>query len=153
MGQAGTYILVLYVGRKAEIKIGRLGDFNLASGYYLYAGSARGPGGLKARLRHHLRERKQLRWHIDYLLRAARVVEIWKVFSPRKLECLWAQTLLKMAGAKIPISGFGSSDCDCPTHLIYFASLPSFSTFASQLEDSGVEPCPVREMLGGPDHG
>lgn len=153
MGQPGTYILVLHVGREAQMNIGRLGNLNLASGYYLYAGSARGPGGLKARLRHHLRERKQLRWHIDYLRRAARVVEIWTAFSLQKLECLWAQTLLRTPGAEIRISGFGSSDCDCPTHLIYFASLPSFSTFDSQLQASGFGPSLHREMLGGPDQG
>jgi len=150
MEQTGTYILVLHVGQETETSIGRLGTFNFPSGYYLYAGSARGPGGLKARLARHLRERKQSRWHIDYLLREARVVEIWKASSPQKLECLWAQALLRMPGARIPVYGFGSSDCGCPAHLIYFTSLLSFHTFARQLEALGAGPPVHREV---PDQG
>ncbi len=143
---AGTYILVLHVNRETEISIGRLGTFHLPTGYYLYVGSARGPGGLTARLARHLRERKRSRWHIDYLLREARVVEIWTASSPEKLECLWAQALLRMPDARIPVSGFGSSDCVCPTHLVYSISPPSFHTLASQLHALGVAPTLHREM-------
>jgi Uri superfamily endonuclease len=146
MGQAGTYMLVLHVGQETEISIGRLGTFNFPSGYYLYAGSARGPGGVEARLARHLRERKQSRWHIDYLLREARVVEIWKISSRQKLECLWTQALLRTPDARIPVSGFGSSDCGCPTHLVYFASLPCFHTFAKQLHALGAGPPLHREV-------
>jgi len=148
MEQAGTYILVLSVNRETEISIGQLGTFAFPNGHYLYIGSARGPGGLKARLARHLRESKQPRWHIDYLLQEARVVEIWKASSPEKLECLWAQALLTMPNATILVSGFGSSDCGCPTHLIYFTTPTSFPAFASQLQALGAGPCLAREMPG-----
>ncbi len=137
MAQPGTYVLVLLVTREAQISIGRLGSFNFPPGYHLYAGSARGPGGLKARLTRHLSGRKQVRWHVDYLLREAKVVEVWTAPSPDKLECLWAQALLRMPGARISVSGFGSSDCGCPTHLVYFSSPPSFHAFVQRLQASG----------------
>ena len=46
----GAYALVLHLERKEEITVGRLGTFAFPAGYYLYAGSALGPGGLEARL-------------------------------------------------------------------------------------------------------
>ncbi len=148
MGQVGSYVLVLRLDRKTKITIGRLGTFNFPRGYYLYTGSAKGPGGLEARLARHLSQQKQMRWHIDYLLREARVVEIWRISSRKKLECLWAQTLLRMTGAKTPASGFGSSDCTCPTHLIHFASLPCIHTFVRELPGSAAAGSLHRQVLG-----
>jgi Uri superfamily endonuclease len=152
MGQTGTYILVLHMNRRAEVTIGRLGTFSFPIGYYLYAGSARGPGGLRARLARHLRKEKPVRWHIDYLLRDATVIEIWKASSPEKLECLWTQALLGMPGARIVVTGFGSSDCDCSSHLIHFPSLPSFHTFASQLRACGSQLPLHRRILSSRRH-
>jgi Uri superfamily endonuclease len=146
MGQAGTYILVLQMTRKTEVTIGRLGTFIFRSGYYLYVGSAGGPGGLEARLARHLRKEKPLRWHIDYLLREASLVEIWKAPSTEKLECRWTQALLRMPGARTLAYGFGSSDCNCPSHLIYFPSRPLFQDFSSQLGALGPQLSLHREI-------
>jgi len=33
--------------------------------------------------------------------------------------------------------GFGSSDCRCTSHLIYFPALPQFETFRRKLEERG----------------
>ncbi|TKJ27714.1 MAG: hypothetical protein CEE40_12910, partial [Chloroflexi bacterium B3_Chlor] len=110
----GTYVLVLHMHREATMSIGRLGSFRFPTGYYLYVGSARGPGGLEARVARHLRRRKQPHWHADYLLRKATAVEIWKAPSTKKLECLWADAMLSMPNAKKHVRGFGSSDCGCP---------------------------------------
>ena len=147
MGQAGTYVLVLRVEQEARIRIGRLGTFAFPSGYYFYTGSARGSGGLEARLSRHSRPAKRLRWHVDYLLREARLVEIWKTPSSRRLECLWTNALLAIAGARALIPGFGSSDCHCRSHLIYFPSAPSFATFVARLQDLGAAPQPECQML------
>ena len=49
----GTYALVLQLERQEEIAIGKLGTFTFPAGYYLYVGSALGPGGLEARLARH----------------------------------------------------------------------------------------------------
>jgi Uri superfamily endonuclease len=118
---AGSYVLVLCLDRYTTIAVGRLGTFSFPAGYYCYAGSARGPGGLPARLARHLRKRKNLHWHIDYLLERTSIVEIWHAQSPERLECVWARALLSLTGAQVSFRGFGSSDCSCLTHLLYVA--------------------------------
>jgi len=127
--QAGTYVLILRLLRFATITVGRLGRFRLPAGWYAYAGSAYGPGGLAARLERHLRSPKPLRWHIDYLRTHARPVEIWYTVGTQKRECAWAQTLSGLPGASIPAPRFGASDCRCPTHLIHFAAPPDLAAF------------------------
>jgi Uri superfamily endonuclease len=92
----------------------------LSPGCYAYIGSARGPGGLRARLARHVRASKPLRWHIDYLTAAAPVIHIYYRAIPTPLECRWAQVLAGLPGATIPAPGFGSSDCrnGCAAHLM-----------------------------------
>ena len=63
----GTYALFLTLSVPAELTIGKLGAFAFPAGWYVYTGSARGPGGLQARLRHHLRPASRPHWHIDHL--------------------------------------------------------------------------------------
>lgn len=50
--KSGTYILILSSPARSTIDVGRLGRMTLAHGYYLYVGSAFGPGGLRARIAH-----------------------------------------------------------------------------------------------------
>ncbi len=57
--QRGTYILVMHNSRETTVQVGRLSDLLLKTGWYLYVGSAFGPGGLMARLKRHLRKQKQ----------------------------------------------------------------------------------------------
>ncbi len=134
----GTYILFAHLDHQATLSIGRLGDYNFPAGYYSYVGSARGPGGLKARLARHLRAGKRPRWHVDYLLQVATVIEIWRVSSSERLECRWAEAMLQLPGATLPVSGFGSSDCGCPAHLFLFGALPSLTAFRTQLSAVGL---------------
>ncbi len=129
----GTYALVLQLERQAEIAIGKLGTFTFPTGYYLYLGSALGPGGLEARLSRHRRRDKKLRWHIDYLLEYAQLVEVWSAASTARLECLWAQAARGLPGGEIPVPGFGSSDCRCPSHLIRLLRKPSYEEFTARL--------------------
>ena len=49
----GTYALILSCASNARIQVGRLGTMQLQCGYYVYLGSALGPGGLRARIAHH----------------------------------------------------------------------------------------------------
>jgi len=125
----GTYLLLLRLGEDREIEIGRLGSLLFLRGYYLYVGSARGPGGLQARLTSHCRRAKPPRWHIDHLRGHANLIEIWAVESDERLECLWAQQLAQLTPAR-PIPHFGSSDCRCPSHLFHFREKPSHRQFA-----------------------
>ncbi len=127
--QSGTYVLVLKLSDIAAVDIGRLGRFQFPGGWYAYVGSARGPGGLAARISRHLRSPKPLHWHIDHLRAVAQPVEIWYAVGTRKRECLWAQVLADLSGASIPASRFGASDCGCLSHLIHFAALPDAADF------------------------
>jgi Uri superfamily endonuclease len=137
----GTYALVLRLEHSEEITVGKLGTFAFPTGYYLYVGSALGPGGLEARLARHRRRDKKLHWHIDYLLEHAQLVEVWSATSTDRLECLWAQAARQLPGAEIPVPGFGSSDCRCPSHLIYLARKPACEEFAAKITASRPAPC------------
>lgn len=128
--QPGTYVLVLRLARPATIGVGRLGRFSFPVGCYAYAGSARGPGGLSARVSRHLRSPKTLHWHVDYLRAHASPVEVWYTVGRQRRECAWARALLDLPGAAVPVPRFGASDCRCPAHMIYFADLPDVSVFA-----------------------
>lgn len=144
--EPGTYALLLRLDKQERITVGKLGTFDFPAGYYLYVGSALGPGGLQARLARHRRSsesssqssysqtRNKLHWHIDYLLQRARLVEVWSVASEERLECRWSEVARGLSGAQVPVRGFGSSDCVCPAHLIYFSSRPSREQFERALQ-------------------
>ena len=122
----GTYALWFYLDQPLQIRAGRLGIVNLPAGELLYIGSAFGPGGLRARLRRHLRTAKRPYWHIDSLTEIVSP-RIWAMdTSGRRLECTWVRTLLAQTGARAPVTGFGSSDCrwGCPAHLVALTTLP-----------------------------
>ena len=87
----GTYVLVFRVPRPVDVRVGKLGTFQLARGFYCYVGSALGPSDLRARIRRHLRDDAPLRWHVDYLRRAASPIEVWFSASRRRLEHVWAR--------------------------------------------------------------
>ena len=56
--EAGTYALVMLLARTTALSVGKLGPVTFNAGYYVYTGSAFGPGGLAARSGHHLRSCK-----------------------------------------------------------------------------------------------
>ncbi len=95
----------------------RPGGCDLAGGFYVYAGNARGPGGIAARLARHLRPGKTLHWHIDHLSAAHPVVAAARL--PAGDECAVIAALGRRPGVTAPAPGFGSSDCaQCPAHLL-----------------------------------
>lgn len=130
-GLPGTYVLVLRAKRNGVLRIGRLGEMSLCPGCYLYVGSPLGPGGLRRRLERHLRTEKPPHWHINCLRAAADVCELWTVADPARRECDWSRAVGRMPRAAIPLPGFGSSDCRCPSHLFRFSSLPLFEEFCA----------------------
>jgi Uri superfamily endonuclease len=120
----GTYALLLSSAADAVIQIGRLGDLRLQPGYYVYVGSALGPGGVRGRLGHHMRPANRTHWHIDYL-RAKTILEaVWFCDNRKSREHDWAKRFAAMPGASVPMAGFGASDCDCESHLFYFEECP-----------------------------
>jgi Uri superfamily endonuclease len=116
----GTYALILQLPVQSRIAVGRLGAFLFPAGFYIYVGSAFGPGGLRARIAHHMKRATRPHWHIDYLRRVCEVEEIWYV-EGKRLECAWADRLSSAAGLSIPAPGFGCSDCRCRAHLVRLA--------------------------------
>jgi Uri superfamily endonuclease len=131
--ESGTYVLVIQLVRAITIEIGKLGPVPFDAGYYIYTGSAFGPGGLAARVGRHLKCRKKCRWHIDYLRRFAEIKEIWYTLHPEKVECPWAEVIQQTRRAIIPCPGFGSSDCRCKAHLFHFEKKPAFRTFSKKV--------------------
>ena len=129
----GTYAIVLKPNAERSIKVGKLGMLRVQAGYYIYVGSAFGPGGLGARIAHHKRESHRSRWHIDYLRATAEICEVWYTFDPRSLEHQWAETLASATKSTAPFPGFGSSDCNCLTHLYHFKSKPTIASFRRRL--------------------
>jgi len=142
----GTYVLVVSLPCDREIYVGSLGRLHFEVGWYLYVGSAL--GGLWARLARHLRRRKRLYWHIDYLLRYGTVVEIWYCESSERLECVWARALANSPGVKPFWAAFGAMDCSCRTHLFYSRAVPEVEGFRSLLPEGMVQ-VRQRDALGG----
>jgi Uri superfamily endonuclease len=120
----GTYALVLAATKRQTISVGKLGILDVRPGFYVYVGSALGPGGLAARIGRHARQEKTLRWHVDYLRAVTELVEVWFRPGGRRQECSWAARLAEMPGARTPMPGFGASDCECRSHLFWFEERP-----------------------------
>jgi Uri superfamily endonuclease len=129
----GTYALLLACPQSRKLRIGRLGDYTIPRGWYIYVGSAFGPGGLKSRCLRHLHALRRLHWHIDYLRPAASLQEIWITPDAVPREHLWAETIAAWPGAGIPVPRFGASDCRCRSHLFHFASKPVLSIFRRRM--------------------
>ena len=116
----GSYFLLLHLARRRRLQVGQLGSMLFEKGHYVYAGSAM--ANLSARLARHCRLRKRMHWHVDYLRQAADAVVPVPVRASRRLECELVRGLEAIMGAGVP--GFGSSDCDCPSHLFRSETAP-----------------------------
>ncbi len=137
--EPGTYALILELSAARALRVGGLGVVRLPGSVLLYAGSAFGPGGLRARLLHHLRPSPRPHWHIDHLRRAAGVAEVWATRDPRRLECVFAAAARALRGAR-DVPGFGASDCRCPSHLVALPRVPRRRAFRRGLR-SLAPPC------------
>jgi Uri superfamily endonuclease len=131
-----------------EIQVGKLGTFHFPAGWYAYAGSALGPGGLPARLARHARTHKRLHWHVDYLLQHAVLEAIWQTDYPERLECAWAAAVQALPCAQTPVRGFGASDCRCRAHLILFPRRPD----DRQIETALARHSPAQARLDSTPH-
>ena len=125
----GTYALIVSCASNARIQVGRLGAMQLQRGYYVYVGSALGPGGLRARIAHHQKLSTRPHWHIDHLRPHTRLYFVWLLYDWRRREHEWARAMQKVKDATIPLPGFGASDCSCPSHLYFFKHRPTQISF------------------------
>ena len=118
----GLYLLDLWLEREAILTPGHRGRQRFERGHHLYIGSAYGPGGLQARIRRHFRfgRKSKHHWHVDALLERANLLGAWWSTLDGQSECGWAESLGQF-GRRSP-DGFGSTDCGCSGHLVYFRS-------------------------------
>lgn len=114
---AGSYGLLIGISQPVQVDVHRLGCPVLPAGLYLYCGSAKGPGGIRSRVTRHLKPDKSLRWHVDHLTKNADEIAGFPLTGAG--ECDLLERALRIPGATVPVSGFGSSDCRrCPGHLV-----------------------------------
>ena len=140
----GAYLLLFDLAAPFALgPVGRLGEVLLAPAFYAYAGSAKGPGGLRARIARHFVPAKRPHWHIDRLTRATLPQAVFAWLNGN--ECALVRRLASAPGARSPVAGFGSSDCSaCAAHLV---ALPHGTRTALAERLAGVaggwfSPCP-----------
>lgn len=115
--EKGAYILLVDLPLPVEVRLARTGIVSLPPGIYIYCGSARGPGGLRARLQHHFKKDKKPHWHIDRLTLKAQTVVALALENAD--ECELVARLMETEKFMFPAPGFGSSDCTkCKSHLL-----------------------------------
>lgn len=133
----GIYLLIMRLDADlVGLSIGRLGLCDFAAGYYLYIGSAFGTGGIAARLAYHEHPVKaRPHWHIDYLRPHVALIESWSVATTAHLESCWARHLAAAPEIRIPAPGFGASDSDFTSHLLYSGIRPARHLIVEALVD------------------
>lgn len=99
-----------------ELPIGKLGRFTFRKGLYVYVGSAK--RHIKKRIERHLKIDKKQHWHFDYLRPHVEIIDV-KTFSNEEGECGLFHKLKEEYNGKIVVKKFGSSDCQCMSHLFY----------------------------------
>ena len=129
----GTYALLFQCHRSFQVQVGKLGRIEVGRGYWIYVGSAFGPGGLKSRLARHLKPTIRPHWHVDYIKTRLHPLEIWATSDSIKREHAWVRILSEWGDASLPIAAFGATDCTCQSHLIHRPRRPGFSSFRARL--------------------
>jgi Uri superfamily endonuclease len=142
---AGSYVLWLRAAAPRRIQVGRLGLADFPVGDYLYCGSAAGPGGLRARIRHHIHPALHPHWHLDWVRPPLVVKSAWWVLGAQRLECRWAAGLAQIPGVSVPLARFGAADCQngCAAHLLFFGTMGGLSIWRNLIEEA-------IERLSGP---
>jgi len=135
----GIYCLILECTEPCTVTIGALGPREFKKGWYLYAGSALGSGGL-SRVKRHIRfyheQYRKPKWHIDYLM-AAGDITLTGVFcaeTQERLECMLAKNI-----GGDSVANFGCSDCFCDSHL-FCRTEPPETEVARAFEKTGLAP-------------
>ena len=112
----GAYVLLAHLSAPQQLLI-RGNNWPVASGWHIYVGSAKGPGGMRARLARHFRPDKAPHWHIDRLTVAAD--QLLALALADGVECDIVARLAGSTWFDAILPGFGSSDCRaCTSHLL-----------------------------------
>ncbi|MGG0716838.1 GIY-YIG nuclease family protein [Robertmurraya massiliosenegalensis] len=113
------YAIHLHLSSEIKIDVGKLGSFLFEKGDYIYVGSAK--RNILARINRHKKEEKVQKWHFDYLRPHGAITKII-TYETSISECQLAEKLRKESEGRFPIKKFGSTDCKCPSHLIFIAN-------------------------------
>lgn len=133
---AGTYAVIFRSRFGGRARIGRRREIDIVPGYYVYVGSAFGPGGVRARVLRHFCRARRRHWHIDYLRDFVQPVAAWYSYDDRRLEHRWAG-LLETWSAMTAVPGFGCSDCRCRSHLYRTEAAPALAQFRRRAAAAG----------------
>lgn len=143
---AGIYSLIIYIAERICNDIGALGHICIDKGLYTYIGSARGFGGIEARVRRHIaKDKRRMWWHIDYItnINASQILYIVYAETVEDLEYKIATALSKSSCWVITIPRFGSSDKRSITHL--FRCICNFNICLNEIiqvfRSVDLEPC------------
>ncbi len=113
----GAYLLLLHLDRIDGLCLPPSVTGRAEPGWFVYAGSAHGSGGVRQRLSRHFRADKKIHWHIDHL--TAMADQSLALAVPDANECDLASRLIGTGVFVSVIPGFGSSDCrNCASHLL-----------------------------------
>lgn len=126
----GSYILLIHLNQDRSLQVGKKHILLFKKGYYVYVGSAL--NGIEQRIHRHLRSKKRIHWHIDYLLKYGKIKHVFYKESRRKEECEIAAFFARKLAS---IKGFGCSDCRCKSHLFY----GSQKTISSIIQELGMK--------------
>ncbi len=132
----GSYAIGMFNPYLRKLTIGALDRQAFPAGCYIYVGSARGSGGLHARVGRHLDHTamKPTHWHIDALTSEFEITEVWWAASKENVECRWAGWLSEALSRHV--ANFGASDCRCPGHLFFTADQGGITSALSCLRQN-----------------
>ena len=131
----GAYLLLVTHSRQLPLCVPSLQCESLMPGSYVYAGSARGSGGIRARAGRHFRREKPLHWHIDHLTVSAD--GLWCIAVPDDDECDLAEIVRAHDAFSTAVNGFGSTDCRrCDGHLLVLREPGAINGNVSRLAHS-----------------
>ncbi len=140
---SGSYLIILRLLRPSAIPVGKLGLINFRAGFYVYVGS--GQRNLSKRIERHRSMRKKAHWHIDYLRPFCEFHASLPIRTREDIECCLAEAVKEVSEAQV--SGFGSTDCRCPSHLFYMSDDPLNSASFHELLQYFRMERPVKDYL------
>lgn len=109
----GVYAVYFKLEKQTEIKCGALGEISFEPGTYVYVGSAM--NSLESRIHRHFQSQENKHWHIDYFSEKAIPESVFFLFTEdSSKECMLSKFFAEIGE---PVENFGSSDCQCESHL------------------------------------
>ena len=139
----GVYVLLLYLAKTANIRIGAIGTHNFKRGWHAYFGSAHAGGGVYARCGRHARlpgDRKTNRWNVDYFREHATLVEVWFAHLPAEFEHRWSQSFARLGISSVPVKRMGGWDCrKCPAHFYKLKQRPPTSLLRNAFDTQSIQ--------------